>query len=232
MIEMIVRYLRQKLGNLGIVLVLLAMMGLTLMTFVTGRGGPATLALLLIAPGAVSRDISSGTAQMILARPIRRSEYLLGRYLGILLLYAAFLVLAVLLTLALRPIFSGAFDAAPIPTGHLLGVAAGEWLDGALLAATLLFLSTFLPGFGDLLAYFMLQIGLGVAGSLQQYFPAVAKAANVARENVFPQVAWSDVLGGDGALGAATGRFVLALATFLVGALFVFSRREFSYGHD
>ena len=33
-------------------------------------------------------------------------------------------------------------------------------------------------------------------------------------------------------LGAEVGRFVLALTVFLIGAIVIFSRREFSYGHD
>lgn len=231
--EMVIRFVRQKLGNPGIVLVLLALAGLTLLSMLSGQGGPAVLAVLLLAPGSVSRDISSGTVQMILARPIRRSEYLLGRYLGILAVYAAFLLVALLVTLAARPLLAGTFGTPDsLAATDLFRVAAGEWLDGTLLAATLVFFSTFLPGIGDLLAYFMLQVGLGVASTLGARFPGIAEGAKVARENLLPQVEWTEVLRGEGALGAAPGRFVLALAAFLVGALLVFSRREFTYGHD
>jgi len=231
--EMVIRFVRQKLGNPGIVLVLLALAGLTLLSMLSGQGGPAVLAVLLLAPGSVSRDISSGTVQMILARPIRRSEYLLGRYLGILAVYAAFLLVALLVTLAARPLLAGTFGTPDsLAATDLFRVAAGEWLDGTLLAATLVFFSTFLPGIGDLLAYFMLQVGLGVASTLGARFPAIAEGAKVARENLLPRVEWAEVLRGEGALGAAPGRFVLALVAFLVGALFVFSRREFTYGHD
>ncbi|MFN2385389.1 MAG: ABC transporter permease subunit [Thermoanaerobaculia bacterium] len=231
--EMVQRVLRQKLGNLGIVFVLLAVAFLTVLSFSSGRGGPPSLALLLIATGAISRDISSGTAQMILARPIRRSDYLMGRYIGVLVLLAAFLTFAVLLSVSLQSLLGTLFGVRdPIPIAALLRIAAGEWLDGTLLAATLLFFSTFLPGVGDPLAYFVLQIGLGVAGSLGARFPPVARGAALVRENLFPHVAWEDVLRGEGILGADVGRFVLALTVFLLGAIVIFSRREFSYGHD
>jgi ABC-type transport system involved in multi-copper enzyme maturation permease subunit len=233
MSEMVQRLLRQKLGNLGILFVLLAIALLTVLTFNSGHGGPPTLALLLVATGAVSRDVSGGTIQMILARPIRRSEYLLGRYVGILVLLAAFLLFAVLLSVALQSLLAWVFETRdPVPLAALLRIAAGEWIDGALLAATLVFFSTFLPGVGDLLAYFLLQIGLGVAGSLGARFPPVARAAALVRDNLFPHVDWEGVFRGEGLLGADVGRFVLALTAFLAGAIVIFSRREFSYGHD
>lgn len=233
MTEMVKRLLRQKLGNLGIVLVLVAVALLTVLSFSSGNGGPAMLALLLIATGAVSRDIASGTIQMILARPVRRSDYLLGRYLGILVLLAAFLLFAVLLSVSFQSLLGALFEVREtVALDTLLRVAAGEWLDGTLLAATLIFFSTFLPGVGDLLAYFLLQIGLGVAGSLGGRFPAIARGAAFVRDNFFPHVAWDEVLQGQGMLGAEVGRFVLALTVFLIGAIVIFSRREFSYGHD
>jgi ABC-type transport system involved in multi-copper enzyme maturation permease subunit len=231
--EMVLRLLRQRFGNLGIVLILLSISVLTVLSFASGRGGPAPLAILLLAPGAISRDISSGAAQMILARPIRRSEYLLGRYLGIVVAYGGFVLLSALLCFLLRPVFTAALGLPQaVAPAELMQVAAGEWLDGSLLAATLLFFSTFLPGIGDLLAYLLLQIGLGIAGSLQAPFPRLASIASAIRGNLLPDVDWPQVFHGNGALQPPFGSFVLALTVFLVGALFIFSRREFSYGQD
>jgi hypothetical protein len=231
--EMVRRFLRQKFGNIGLVLCLAAIGVLTMVSLMSGREGTAILALLLLTPGAISRDISSGTVQMILSRPIRRSEYVLGRYFGILAAYAAFLGFALMLAFTARPLFSSFFGSrGSVGMTEMLGVAGAEWVDGALFAATLLFFSTFLPGIGDLLAYFLLLIGLSVAQGLGRQYPGLGRIANAARQNVFPDVDWQAVFRGDGLLSAPTGRFVFALALFLIGGLYIFSRREFSYGQD
>jgi len=233
--EMVRRFLRQKFGNLGVVLALVAIALLAMIFFPSQEsGGPAGLAVLVLAAGSISKDASSGALQMILARPIRRSEYLFGRYLGILSAYAVFLLFTLLLVVTLPRLFSLLFDqpGPHPPLTSLLRAAGAAWLSGTLVAATLLFFSTFLPGFGDVLAFILVQFSFGIGGALGGRFPAVAKAATIARENLMPDVAWSQVFRGEGLLGEATGRFVLALTVFLIAATLVFSRREFSYGQD
>jgi ABC-type transport system involved in multi-copper enzyme maturation permease subunit len=233
MSEMVRRFLHQRFGNPGLVLGLSAIAILTTISFMTGKGGTGFLALLLLTPGVIARDVSSGTAQMILARPIRRSEYVLGRYFGVLAAYALFLAVALLLALIAKPFLSTLFGSpSAIGVGQMIGVAGADGLDGALFVATLLFFSTFLPGFGDLLAYFLLQIGLTVMLGLGRLSPGLGRFATIARENIFPAVDWPGVFRGESAFSASTGRFVLALTVFLLGALFLFSRREFSYGQD
>ncbi|HYR46788.1 MAG TPA: hypothetical protein VER78_07260, partial [Thermoanaerobaculia bacterium] len=90
--EMVRRFLRQKFGSVGM-LIALAVLSIVTALQVAATGDASALesgflALLLLAAGSVSRDASSGALQMILARPIRRVEYLYGRYLGILAAYA------------------------------------------------------------------------------------------------------------------------------------------------
>ena len=97
MIEMARRFVRQKFGSPGLV-VALAVLALV-ETFGIAHGtGPrgftvANWAIFVLAAGSVSRDIGSGALQMILSRPIRRTQYLFGRYAGILVAFALFLVL-------------------------------------------------------------------------------------------------------------------------------------------
>jgi len=233
--EMILRYMRQKFGNVGILLALAAIALLSMISLASGRpGGAEGLALLVLAAASVSKDISSGALQMILARPIHRSRYLFGRYLGILTAYAIFLLAALLLAILLPKLFSLVFgEGGPEASISSMARAAGaSWLHGTLAAAILLFFSTFLPGLADVLAYILLKFSLGVTESLAAYFPRVAKAGRIAHENLMAEVSWGDILHGRGIFGAPTGRFVLALTVFLIAAAFVFSRREFSYGQD
>src|SRR5262245_54250125 len=96
MIEMIRRYLRQKFHSVGVVVALsaLALVSAGPLAMSGGESGfeSGTLALLILAAACVWKDESSGALQMILCRPIRRTDYLMGRYVGVLAGYGAFLL--------------------------------------------------------------------------------------------------------------------------------------------
>lgn len=224
-VEMVRRFVRQKLGSKGLVaaLVVLALLGSL------SAGGPgsglemAPWAILVLAAGSVSRDVSSGALQMILSRPIRRGQYLLGRYLGILGSYAVFLAASSLLILALK------FAGVAVRTDRI-PVAAGEaFLTGAFQAAILLFFSTFLPGIADLLGLLLLYVVAHLPPGRVAWIRTFSQGV---RENMLPSVPWQEVLRGHGILAAATGRWVFALTVYLALAAIVFSRRELPYGQD
>lgn len=241
MIEMTRRFLRQRFGSLPIVIALAV---LALMTAIQGALsepekalGAGFLAILLIAAGSVSRDISGGALQMILARPIRRTEYLFGRYLGILAAYAAFLAVSSGLTVLLArllPSVVGVRSLAELSAASIGRGVAMALANAILFAAILLFFSTFLPGYADVLAYVLMSILLnvltGIGAALRR--PWLLEAGEAVRANLLPTVDWGKVLRGRAALGEPTGRWVLAVAVFLAAAAIVFSRREFSYGQD
>ena len=231
MIEMVRRFLRQKFGSVGTVVALL-MLSLVELLQLASRGAEAGFqvanwAIFVLAAGAVSRDIASGALQMILSRSIHRTDYLLGRYVGILTAYAVFLIgTAGLTLLAVQAIPSGA---AVLVLSGVARAVVGAFLAGALQAAILLFFSTFLPGIADLLGLLMLYLVLNLppwkAAWLQE-------AARLGRENLTPVVPWDRVLGGEGVLSAATGRWVFAMSAYLALATIIFCRRELPYGQD
>jgi ABC-type transport system involved in multi-copper enzyme maturation permease subunit len=231
MIEMARRFVRQKFGSPGLV-VALAVLALV-ETFGLAHGtGPsgftiANWAIFVLAAGSVSRDIGSGALQMILSRPIRRTQYLFGRYAGILVAFALFLVLTSLLAFVVVRLAVPAMAGSVSPAR--LGTLSGEtFLSGAFTAAILLFFSTFLPGIADLLGLLILYIVL--------HLPAragiLSKVIEAARENLVPDVLWSDAFRGQGTALAAAGRWVFALSVYLALAAVVFSRRELPYGND
>ena len=88
-------------------------------------GGGGYVALIVLAAASVSRDASSGALQMILARPIRRTDYLFGRYLGIVLAFLVFTVASVgiglfvraVVEVRVREVVSAHRD--PLPAGRL-----------------------------------------------------------------------------------------------------------------
>ncbi|MDQ5859010.1 MAG: ABC transporter permease subunit, partial [Acidobacteriota bacterium] len=130
MSEMVRRFLRQKYVPGGTVLALALLAILEILHLASGgaeRGFQlANWAIFVLAAGSVSRDVSSGALQMILSRPIRRTEYLYGRYLGILAAYAAFLV--VTSTFALLAVTAIPSGAARLSLSGLAVAGAGAFL--------------------------------------------------------------------------------------------------------
>jgi ABC-type transport system involved in multi-copper enzyme maturation permease subunit len=224
------RLLRQKLDSAGTSATLLLLALMTAIPPMLAAGPARWIALLLIAGALVSRDASNGSLQMILARPISRTDYLLGRFAGALAAYAGFLLFASVTGLALARAFGG-------NTPDLRGLAgelAAALLDGALVVAVLLFLSTFLPGYGDVVAYFATSVAISAVLSLAQNSGrrTLASAARAAQGNLFPAVPWDAFMDVRRIPLEAVGRWALALVGYFVLAAVVFSRREFAYGHD
>jgi hypothetical protein len=240
MTEMVHRFLRQKFSSGGVVVALSAMALLTA-SQLAGSGGRegfqvASLALLILAAGCVAKDASGGALQMILCRPIGRSDYLLGRYLGILTAFAAFLIgtsaLGIVLARGVLPLLGS--PAQPLAFGALGNLVAATFLGAVASAATILLLSTFLPGYGDVLGFILLTPLAALPDLAGQilHAPWLQKAGQILRDNLLPSLDWGAVLQGHDPLGEATGRWALAVAIYLITALAVFSRREFAYGQD
>ena len=226
------RFVRQNFGSPGLVAAL-GVLALIETFGVAHRGGMngfsiANWAIFVIAAGSVSRDVSSGALQMILSRPIRRTQYLFGRYVGIIVSFALFLVFTSLLAFVVVHLAArGA--AAEVSPARLARLTGETFLSGAFPAAILLFFSTFLPGIADLLGLLILYIVLRLPAASGS---ALARAAEAARENILPDVSWSEAWTGRGAALAAAGRWVFALTVYLALAAVVFSRRELPYGND
>jgi ABC-type transport system involved in multi-copper enzyme maturation permease subunit len=229
-IEMVRRFLRQKTRNGGslVLLGLLAAMSGLSVAYAGSPGGPgpgAYVALMVLAAASVSRDASSGALQMILARPIRRTEYLFGRYLGIVVAFAAFSIACVLIGLLAKAVVGSFGPVAPL---ELLGGVGFATLWAAQMAAPLVFFSTFLPGYGDVIAVLVLQIFV----SLRTNVTWMSKASEAIGREILPAVGWESVFRGETDALAAAGRAVLAATLFLCAAALVFVRREFAYGRD
>lgn len=88
---------------------------------------------------AIAADLESGVAQAMLARPLRRSSYLLGRWLGLAIVIALYAAAAGFLAIAAVGLVSGYLPPDPIlPVAYLAGQAL-------LLLTLTVFLSTRLP---------------------------------------------------------------------------------------
>jgi len=152
--------------------------------------------------------------------------------------YGAFLLACVglaLLVSRVLPMLTGAPASFP-PLAGLLRGAAGAFLGAMTMAAPILLLSTFLPGYGDVLGYILLGGVLALPSAVARLFqmPALEKIGTFLRQNLMPDVDWGEVLSASGRhlLSEPTGRWLLAVVGYLALADFVFSRREFAYGRD
>ena len=227
MIEMVRRFLRQRSRSTGVVILLGLLAGLTgVTTGGRGAGSSGFLALLILAAASISRDASSGALQMILARPIRRSEYLFGRYVGILVAFAAWMLLGVVFAVVFRLVWPKAGP--PLAPAEMIASFGYGTLWAAQIAATLVFFSTFLPGYGDVISVVVLEALL----SIRTNVAGIQKVAETVRRELLPNVPWEQVFRGEPDALAAAGRAVLAATLFLTAAVVIFSRREFAYGRD
>jgi ABC-type transport system involved in multi-copper enzyme maturation permease subunit len=129
---------------------------------------------------AIAADIESGVAQAMLARPIRRSDLLLGKWLGLVLVIGAYALGSGLLELAVIGIVTG--YAAPDPI-RAVGYLAAE---AVVLLTLALVLGVRLPGIASgavVVVVYGLTWVAGVMGAVGAFFdtPALVRAADASR---------------------------------------------------
>jgi ABC-2 type transport system permease protein len=78
---------------------------------------------ILIAAGAMSEEYEQGTAELLLSKPVRRSDYFMGKFLGGYLLFLGILALDVFLSVASAFTFFGSQNSLDIIPGLFLAQA-------------------------------------------------------------------------------------------------------------
>ncbi len=102
----------------------------------------------------VSREVDSRTVYNILAKPVRRWQFLLGKYLGLVAIVGANLVLITVVLMAMVLIYSGQWD--PM----LIFAAAMTMLEMAVLAAFAIFFAVLTkPILGSLMTLSVFVVG-------------------------------------------------------------------------
>jgi ABC-type transport system involved in multi-copper enzyme maturation permease subunit len=129
--------------------------------------GVLALGSVLVASPAISGDIESGIMLAVLPRPVRRSDVLLGKWLGLLFLVLAYATLACVLELLVIRVTTGYLPPRPVPA---IAFIAGE---GTVLMTLTLLLSTRLApmtsGIVSLVGFFVAWMG-GIAMGFGQAF--------------------------------------------------------------
>lgn len=191
-------------------------------------GIAAPLALILAA-GAIGQEVSSGTLQLLFARPVTRPSFLVSRWIGATL--AAFGIVVVEAVLASLGLMARSLAPAPLDAARLLlealCSAAGH-------AAVLIMLSALVGGLGDLglyvAAFFVNQMLTGLA-ALQRW-SWLDRVTSEIQGFIGPQLPWA-WLGRDLPVPwFAMVSWASSVALALAIGITVLNRRELSYGAD
>ena len=154
---------RQRLTSPIRLVLLAALSGIPLiaLAFMRGAGlsvlGDSQGLVLVLGAGMIGQDVSSGVLQLLFARPVRRPDYVVSRWLAVAIAASA----VALLQLAVAVALMAARDSLPAAQEVLL-YGTGRVLESFGLAAVLALLSSLIPGFGDLALYLLFTMTAGV----------------------------------------------------------------------
>lgn len=171
------------------------------------------LLVVFASAGLIANERTSGTAVLVVSKPVSRSVFAVAKYVAQAALVTAATIVGTLVVLAGTQL---AFGKAPV---ELLVSSTGAWLASALVAiAVTEALSAVLP---TLAAGIVSLVGWGLAGVLALWEPAVRYTP------VGLLVAPGELLAGKPvALGAPLAAAALAVAVFVALAAWLFSKRE------
>jgi ABC-type transport system involved in multi-copper enzyme maturation permease subunit len=190
-----------------------------------GSAWPTLVGLLAIIAGCtpIGPEFSSGTLQLILVKPVKRSAYLLSRVTGVVLVTWIAAIAGFLAELAGRAMLA---ERLQVKTMAAALINAGA--DAVLVVALLTFFGSFTRAYFNVALYLVLQISLGIAlgfAALGRRWPWVTNALQHVMNNLFP----------DAPPSFDRQWLLLVLsnaAVALVLACLIFRRREVPYGAD
>jgi ABC-type transport system involved in multi-copper enzyme maturation permease subunit len=134
--------------SLGVAFATLTLFGVYVVNYL------ASFLALFLSVAAISGEIDSGTLHAVLARPLRRSEFVIGRWLGYACMIAAYIVAMTGLVLLVAGLIAGYQVPEPLPALLIM------LLEGVLLLTLSLFGSTLMPTLANGVVVFTL---LGLA---------------------------------------------------------------------
>lgn len=191
-------------------------------------GIAAPLAIILAA-GAIGQEVSSGTLQLLFARPVTRPSYLVSRWLGA--TAGAFAIMLVATALGVLALIARSMAPAPLDVVRLL---LDAFCSAAGHAAVIIMLSTLAGGLGDLGLYvavfFVNQMLSGLA--MIRHWEWLERVSQEIQGVLGPQLSWM-WLGRDLPISwFAIVSWLSTVALALAIGIYVLNRRELSYGSD
>jgi Cu-processing system permease protein len=152
--------------SLGVAFATLTLFGVYVVNYL------ASFLALFLSVAAVSGEVDSGTLHAVLARPLRRSEFVIGRWLGYAVMIAVYILAMTGLVLLIARLIAGYEVPDPVPALLLM------LLEGVLLLTLSLFGSTLMPTLANGIVVFTL-LGLAwLAGIIEFVGRLLAATSN------------------------------------------------------
>jgi len=195
--------------------------------------GMVTLAGIVIGCQLIGPEFSSGTLQLILAKPVNRSAYVVSRFAGVVAAIWIFFLVPAVADIGARSFHRGAFDPS------MFALPVNEAFSFLIVCALFAFFGSFTRSYLNVALYFFLQVLVYAAGAIVRRIemsdlaisPFVRdhqgiKSSLIAiTANLFPSAA-----------EGFDGRWMLMVASnaavVLLLACVVFRNREVPYGAD
>jgi ABC-type transport system involved in multi-copper enzyme maturation permease subunit len=188
--------------------------------------GPASAIALILSAGAIGQDVSSGTLQLLLVRPVSRPSVLLHRWLASVI--AAVGITIVLLLLATLALLAHKTQPNALDLVRMVLEAA---CSAAGSAAVMVMLSTLVGGIGDVglfvAAMIVTQMLSGLA--MLEHWEVLARACNEVQGVLSPQLSWAWMLHGTPLSWFAITSWASTVTLALAVGIARFNRRELSY---
>jgi ABC-type transport system involved in multi-copper enzyme maturation permease subunit len=188
--------------------------------------GDALPLAMLFAVGMIGQDLSSGVLQLVFARPVRRWEYVVCRWVAVAGAAAAVVVAqaaAAWGVLALR----GHAPAAEL----VIDFASGRVLQVVGVASVMALFSSLVAGLADLAVYIVLNILAGIAGLAAQAkgWVALGHTSRLLGDVLAPAIDFRTVAGGGVHAWLEVIAYLSTILLCLAFASVAMNRRELSY---
>jgi len=182
----------------------------------------------LLGAGILGQESASGVFQLLFARPIRRWEYVVSRWLAVI----AGATALTLLQLALVCLVVGSHG---LPTTREIAVQGAEQVLAAIgTTSVILLFSAFLSGVGDVLGLILSIFGaqiLGLIGTLKRN-DAIVRTKDELLRFLGPELPIGPLLHGSAYPWFDVASYLSTVTLCLAVAIWVLNRREISYASE
>jgi ABC-type transport system involved in multi-copper enzyme maturation permease subunit len=151
--------------SLGVAFAFLTLFGIYVVNYL------ASFLALFLSVAAVSGEVDSGTLHALLARPLKRSEFIVGRWLAYVCMLGVYITSMTGLVLLIARLIAGYEVPDPLPALLLM------LLEGILLLTLSLFGSTFLPTLANGIVVFTL-LGLAWLAGIMEFVGRLLQTAS------------------------------------------------------
>jgi ABC-type transport system involved in multi-copper enzyme maturation permease subunit len=231
-LPIILATLRQRFTSPMRIVILITVMWMSMIPLILSPGsgfsilGDCYFLALTLAAGMIGQDVSTGTIQLVFARPVTRAQYVFSKWAAV--------TLGTWCVIALECVLAGVVmlaRGAPIPWGGAALFLANNALLALGTAAVMALLSALVPGLGDLgllfLAFLSAQV-IGGIGSFRNWRLAM-RAAEELQRSLKPEIELWSLAHGHPVPWSMVIAYFSTVTLCLAIAILLMNRKELSY---